>query len=29
MKLKTAATDEMLASIKNNPNVLSVSHVAI
>lgn len=29
MKLKTAATDEMLASIKSNPNVLSVSHVAI
>lgn len=29
MKLKIAATDEMLGAIKNNPNVLSVSHVAI
>jgi len=29
MKLKSAASDSMLTAIKNNPNVLSVSHVAI
>lgn len=29
MKLKSAASDLMLTTIKNNPNVLSVSHVAI
>lgn len=29
MKLKSAATHEMLTTIKQNPNVLAVSHVAI
>lgn len=29
MKLKLSATDEMLAAIRNNPNVLTVSHTAI
>jgi D-3-phosphoglycerate dehydrogenase len=29
MKLQGAATDEMLKAIRNNPNVLTVSHVAV
>ena len=29
MKLKTSATNEMLKAMRNNPNVLTVSHVAI
>lgn len=28
MKLKSKATDEMLTAIRNNPNVLSTSHIA-
>jgi len=29
MKLKESATNEMLSSIRNNPNVITVSHTAI
>lgn len=29
MKLKESATDDMLSSIRNNPNVITVSHTAI